>query len=84
MEHICESLEARYLMLRSGHFKGLKKAYMSNLYGLNKLQSFMVDNKKLNGKIIDVLRNGFLQIELMDGKIRDYDIKEIKFLSIGH
>ena len=57
---------------------------MSNLYGLNKLQSFMVDNKKLNGKIIDVLRNGFLQIELMDGKIRDYDIKEIKFLSIGH
>ena len=84
MEHICESLEARYLMLRSGHFKELKNAYMSNLYGLNKLQSFMVDNKKLNGKIIDVLRNGFLQIELMDGKIRDYDIKEIKFLSIGH
>ena len=84
MEHICKSLEARYLMLRSGHFKDLKNAYMSNLYGLNKLQSFMVDNKKLNGKIIDVLRNGFLQIELMDGKIRDYDIKEIKFLSIGH
>lgn len=84
MEHICESLEARYLMLRSGHFKDLKNAYMSNLYGLNKLKSFMVDNKKLNGKIIDVLRNGFLQIELMDGKIRDYDIKEIKFLSIGH
>ena len=84
MEHICESLEARYLILRSGHFKDLKNAYMSNLYGLNKLQSFMVDNKKLNGKIIDVLRNGFLQIELMDGKIRDYDIKEIKFLSIGH
>ena len=84
MEHICESLEARYLMLRLGHFKDLKNAYMSNLYGLNKLQSFMVDNKKLNGKIIDVLRNGFLQIELMDGKIRDYDIKEIKFLSIGH
>ena len=71
-------------MLRSGHFKDLKNAYMSNLYGLNKLQSFMVDNKKLNGKIIDVLRNGFLQIELMDGKIRDYDIKEIKFLSKSH
>ena len=84
MEHICESLEARYLMLRSGHFKDLKNAYMSNLYGLNQLQSFMVDNKKLNGKIIDVLRNGFLQIELMDGKIRDYDIKEIKFLSKSH
>ena len=84
MEHICESLEARYLMLRSGHFKDLKKAYMCNLYGLNQLQSFMVDDKKLNGKIIDVLRNGFLQIELMDGKIRDYDIKEIKFLSKIH
>ena len=84
MEHICESLEARYLMLRSGHFKDLKKAYMSNLYGLNQLQSFMVDNKKLNGKIINVLRNGFLQIELIDGEIRDYDIKEIKFLSKSH
>ena len=84
MEHICENLEARYLMLRSGHFNHLKKAYMSNLSGLNQLQSFMVDNKKLNGKIIDVLRNGFLQIELMDGTIRDYDIKEIKFLSKSH
>jgi len=84
MEHICESLEARYLMLRSGHFKHLKKAYMSNLKGLNQLQSFIVDNTKLNGKIIDVLRNGFLQIELMDGTIRDYDIKEIKFLSKSH
>lgn len=81
MEHICESLEARYLMLRSGNFKDLKKAYLSNLYGLNQLQSFMVDNKKLNGKIINVLRSGFLQIELIDGEIRDYDIKEIKFLS---
>ena len=84
MEHICESLEARYLMLRSGHFKDLKKAYMSNLYGLNQLQSFMVDNQKLNGKIINVLRNGFLQIELIDGEIHDYDIKEIKFLSKSH
>ena len=84
MEHICESLEARYLMLRSGHFKDLKKAYLSNLYGLNQLQSFMVDNKKLNGKIINVLRSGFLQIELIDGEIRDYDIKEIKFLSKSH
>lgn len=84
MENICESLEARYLMLRSGHYKDLKKAYISNLYGLNQLQYFMVDNKKLNGKIINVLRNGFLQIELIDGEIRDYDIKQIKFLSNSH
>ena len=48
------------------------------------LQWAVVDNTKLNGKIIDVLRNGFLQIELMDGTIRDYDIKEIKFLSKSH
>ena len=81
MEHICESLEARYLMLRSGLFKDLKTAYMSNLYGLNQLQSFMANNIKLNGKIINVLRNGHLQIELIDGEIRDYDIKKIKFLS---
>ena len=84
MEHICESLEARYLMLRSGHFNDLKNDYISNLYGLNQLLSFMVDNKKMHGKIIDVLRNGFLQIELIDGKISDYDLKEIKFLSIGY
>ena len=84
MDHVCESLETQYLKLRSGHFNDLKKAYMSNLYGFNQLQSFMVGNEKLNGKIKDVLRNGFLQIELMDGDIRDYDIKEIKFLSISH
>ena len=72
------------LKIKSGYFKDLKNAYLSNLYGLNQLQCFIVDNIKLNGKIIDVLRNGFLQIELMDGKICDYDIKEIKFLSIVH
>lgn len=81
MENICETLEARYLMLKAGNFKDLKKAYMSNLYGLNILQHFIVNKEKLNGKIIDVLRNGFLQIELIDGKIYDFDIKEIKFLS---
>jgi len=84
MGHVCESLEAQYLKLRSGHFNDLKKAYMSNLYGFNQLQSFMAENKKLNGKIINVLRNGFLQIELLNGEIRDYDIKEIKFLSKIH
>ena len=56
MEHICKSLEVRYLMLRSGHFKDIKNAYMSNLYGLNQVQSFIVDNKKLNGKIIKRLQ----------------------------
>ena len=54
---------------------------MSNLYAFNQFQYFMFYNKKLNGKIINVLRNGFLQIELLDGEICNYDIKEIKFLS---
>jgi len=80
MERLCETLEARYLQLRAGKFEALKKAYLSNLYWFNELHFYKSQNELLQGKIIDVLRNGCLQLELIDGKIRDFDIKELEFV----
>ena len=80
MERLCETLEARYLQLRAGKFEALKKAYLSNLYWFNEIHFYKSENVLLQGKIIDVLRSGCLQIELIDGEIRDFDIKEIQFV----
>ena len=79
MEHVCECVEIRYLQLRSGNFDVLKKEYLSNLYGYEIFRLYKFKNKLLNGKIVDILRNGHLQIELLDGEIFDFDIKEIEF-----
>ena len=79
MEHVCECIEIRYLQLRSGKFNALKKEYLSNLYGYDIFRLYKFKKKLLNGKIVDVLRNGHLQIELLDGEICDFDIKEIEF-----
>lgn len=74
MERLCETLEARYLQLRAGKFEALKKVYLSNLYWFNEIHFYKSKNELLQGKIIDVLRNGCLQLELIGGEIRDFDI----------
>ena len=74
MERLCETLEARYLQLRAGKFEALKKVYLSNLYWFNEIHFYKSKNELQQGKIIDVLRNGCLQLELIGGEIRDFDI----------
>jgi len=81
MECLCGTLEARYLQLRAGKFESLKKAYLSNMYWFNEMHFYKSQNELMQAKIIDVLRNGCLQLELIDGEIRDFDIKEIEFVA---
>jgi len=80
MERLCETLEARYLQLRAGKFEALKQEYLSKLYRFQETHFFKSHNEIIQGSIVDVLRNGRLQVELSDGEFRDFDIKEIEFL----
>lgn len=81
LERLCELLEARYLQLKSGKFTQMKSDYISHLYWFDELHDFKTKTKKIQGRIVDVLRNGQLQIEQINGEINDFDIKEIEFVA---
>ena len=79
LERLCETLEARYLQLRANKYKLLKSEYLSKLYGFNEVRFFKINNELIEAKIVDVLRNGRLQVMLTNDDLRDFDIKEVKF-----
>ena len=80
LERLCETLEARYLQLRANKYESLKSDYLSKLYWFEESHFFKIKNELIQAKIVDVLRNGRLQVELIDGELRDFDIKEIEFI----
>ena len=81
LERLCETLEARYLQLRADKYASLKSDYLSQLYWFNETHFFKIKNELIQARIVDVLRNGRLQVKLADGKLRDLDIKEIEFVA---
>ena len=80
LDRICETIEARYLQLRSGKYENLKDSYLKSMYRINEEQQFSAQNTPFTGRIINVLRNGRLLIDLQNGQHSDFDIKEIVFL----
>ena len=54
--------------------------YLENLYGLNKCK-FQLENRILNGKIISVLNNGKIRVNLDTLGINDYSSSEIKIIT---
>ena len=80
LERLCETIEARYLQLRAGNYEKLKETYLNSMYRYNEGHRFRTQNKEFFATIKDVLRSGRLVLELQNGEIRDFDIKEIEFL----
>ena len=80
LERLCETIEARYLQLRAGNYEKLKETYLNSMYRYNEGHRFRTQNKEFFATITDVLRSGRLVLELKNGEIRDFDIKEIEFL----
>ena len=80
LSSFCSFFEPWYLKLRSGNLDLISDAYLNYLYGLNNLISFLYDDKKCEGRIIGVDLNGELKIELENGMVRNFEIKQIKIL----
>ena len=80
MYRICELLEGFYLQLRAGNFNTLKSKYISCLYGYNKWRLFKTKEDIFQGKIVDIHRNGYIQLKLLNGDFQDFEIKQLKFI----
>lgn len=79
LNEICNSVEARYLQLRSGAFDKLNQEYLNKLYLIHKWSLFKFDKRIESGKIIGVNSIGQLVLETTEGQ-RLFNNKEIEFI----
>lgn len=76
---LCETLEQRYLQLRSGNRDTLKINYLQILYRFQEEHGFESEGHFFRGIIIGVDDTGRLAIA-DDGKVRYFGFKEVSFL----
>ncbi|UFH54422.1 biotin--[acetyl-CoA-carboxylase] ligase [Spirosoma sp. KNUC1025] len=79
LSRLCETLEQRYLQLRSGQRDQLKINYLQILYRYQEEQLFDSEGRYFRGIIIGVDETGRLAIAV-DGQVRYFGFKEVSFV----
>ncbi|HSH67942.1 MAG TPA: biotin--[acetyl-CoA-carboxylase] ligase [Bacteroidia bacterium] len=80
LERFCSCFEARYLQLKNNKLQQLHEDYLFYLYRLNEWSTYRTINDHLfEGNIKGVSGIGKLQVELVSGEIKEFDLKEIAF-----
>lgn len=81
LELLCSKLEKWYLKLKEQKEKLIDELYLSQLFGLNETLSFVdLLGLEFRGKILGVTKKGKLMIEIDHVAIKEFDIKEVKFV----
>ena len=81
MELFCQKLEKWYLKLKENKLDLIDNTYLNSLFGINQTLSFENPNKNVfEGKMIGVSADGKLRIEVSNLDVKEFDIKEVKFL----
>jgi BirA family biotin operon repressor/biotin-[acetyl-CoA-carboxylase] ligase len=81
LSEICKHIEVYYLKLRAGQTEFVRNAYLARLYWLNEERSFESNNRVFNGIVKNVLPEGLLVIEDINGQQLEFNLKELKFLN---
>jgi BirA family transcriptional regulator, biotin operon repressor / biotin---[acetyl-CoA-carboxylase] ligase len=76
---LLQSLEQRYLKLRTGSSDELKRDYLSVLFGVGQIRNFSDKYGKFAGVIQGVSAEGKLLINC-DNEVKSFNLKEITFL----
>ena len=79
LSRLCETLEQRYLQLRSGQRDVLKTNYLQILYRYQEEHTFESEGISFRGTIIGVDATGRLAIA-ENGQVRYFGFKEVSFL----
>ena len=81
IELFCECFEARYLQLKANKLQKLHNDYLDYLYQLNEWNTYrLAGNQLFEGNIKGVSEIGKLQVEVLSGEIKEFDLKEIVFV----
>jgi BirA family biotin operon repressor/biotin-[acetyl-CoA-carboxylase] ligase len=76
---LLESLERRYLQLRSGRVGALRSDYLRVLYRYQEEHEYEVDGRQVRGTILGIDEAGRLAVQLHD-QLRYFDLKEIRYV----
>ena len=79
METVFSCIEKRYLQLKTDDSK-IHSEYLKNLFQFEQWTYYEIDSKHLEARIIDVTENGKLKMEMKEGSIKEFDMKELKFV----
>lgn len=80
IEKLYSHFEKWYLKLKQNKLDEIKQTYLKHLFGYNQTLSFMQNSTQFNAVVAGVNENGFLQLRLENGSIREFEIKEISFV----
>jgi BirA family biotin operon repressor/biotin-[acetyl-CoA-carboxylase] ligase len=81
IERFCDYFEARYLQLKAGKLQKLDEDYLRYLYRLNEWNTYNTPaNQSFEGNIKGVSDIGKLQVEVISGEVKEFDLKEIAFV----
>lgn len=80
LSQLCGAIEGRYLQLKGNKMQLLDNDYLDNMFRLNEIHPFEIDNQKFKGIIKGVTSTGRLTLQILDGEQIDLDLKEVKFI----
>lgn len=81
IDRFCELFEGRFLQLQSKKWQKLDTDYLHYLYRLNEWNTYRTtQNQQFEGNIRGVSDIGKLQVEVISGEIKEFDLKEIVFV----
>jgi len=80
LEAVLLFFEKWYKTLQDGYFEKIDNAYLNRLYGFGEWRKYRVGDQQIEGRIVGVGEFGQLQLELLNGEIREFMFKEVEFV----
>jgi len=77
---ICNSIERRYLQLKTGHEDQIHEDYLSVIYRLGEFHEFENDHERFKAKITAIAEDGRILMKRDTGVIERYDFKKVRFV----
>ena len=81
LNEICTQIEQLYVKLKSGEGTTLRDLYVNKLYRLNKSAKYSANGEVFEGKIEGISPEGLLRIKPLNGKVVEFNFKEVAFIS---
>ena len=78
LQVLCTKLNFNFSRLLSKEYSGLQQDYLSSLYKYNEKTHFKIGDKLEEVVLKDVNENGMVSLEMLGGKIKEYDFSQAR------
>ena len=78
LQVLCAKLNFNFNRLLSKEYSGLQQDYLSSLYKYNEKTHFKIGEKLEEVVLKDVNENGMVSLEMLGGKIKEYDVSQAR------